>query len=52
MSAQYDPFKDDANTPYEYPDDVWQASSGTTFRRLHLEDPNLAGTTVTRAARG
>ena len=40
VSAQYTLFKDDANTPYEYPDDVWQASSGTTFRRLHLEDAN------------
>ncbi len=43
VSAQFNLFRDDANTPYNYADDVLVGSSGNTFRRLFLTDPDLGG---------
>lgn len=33
------------DTPYTYDDDTLVASTGSTFRRLHLRDPDLGGNT-------
>ncbi len=42
VSAQYVLY-DTNGTPYEYGDDPVKASSGSTFRRMMLSDPNLSG---------
>jgi Flp pilus assembly protein TadG len=44
VSAQFELFADDANTPYDITDDTLKATSGTTFKDSKYYDPDLGGT--------